>query len=114
MDPVDTAISLDNCLVTPSHKLNLRAEPWGDVLGIVPKHTTVSATARTQSWFKVRFAEDLESSDSEDDQAEPIEGWIAAWLSETEGDCGWDVEDDEGPALASSRFLAQDESFSIT
>ena len=113
-DPVSSAISLASCQITPQHHLNLRDEPWGQVLTVVPKHTTVNGTARTQSWFKVTFtAEYLESSDI-DDQAESIEGWIAAWLSESEGDCGWDVEDDDGPALASSRFLAQDESFSIT
>ena len=114
-DPVDSAISLASCEVTPQHHLNLRDEPWGEILTVVPKNTTVTATARTQSWFKVVYSEpDIEGSDNEDNNAEPIEGWIAAWLSETDGDCSWDSDDKDSPTLASTRFLAQDESFSIT
>ena len=104
-DPVSSAIDLENCTVTPSHSLNLRAEPWGEKLDVVPIATTMTATARTKSWFKVSYtsAED-EESEGEDTQAAEIEGWIAAWLSEAEGNCEWESESDadDSPALATT------------
>ena len=81
-DPVSSAIGLENCTVTSSHNLNLREEPWGEKLDIVPKASTLTATARTQSWFKVSYTSaEVEESEGEGTQAVEIEGWIAAWLS---------------------------------
>ena len=106
-DPVSSAIDLDNCLVTPQHKLNLRAEPWGEILDVVRKNTTVTAIARTKSWFKVRFER---TGESEDDLVETIDGWLAAWYSQAEGDCSFESdEDDNGPALASNSELSEEE-----
>ena len=100
-DPVDSAIELGNCEVTSAHNLNLREEPWGTKVGVLPKQATVIATARTESWFKVSYEE--------------AESWIAAWLSEDEGDCDWEAdEDDETPALASSRLVSADMYLSFT
>ena len=113
-DPVSSAIDLENCTVTPSHSLNLRAEPWGEKLDIVPKASTLTATARTQSWFKVSYTNaEAEESEGEDTQAAESEGWIAAWLSEVDGDCDWEADDDDSPALASTGFPAQDEHLGI-
>ena len=110
-DPVSSAIDLANCTVTSSHNLNLREEPWGEKLDIVPKASTLTATARTQSWFKVSYTNaEAEESEGEDTQAAESEGWIAAWLSEVDGDCDWEADDDDSPALASSQ---QDEDLSI-
>ena len=114
-DPVSSAIDLENCTVTPSHSLNLRAEPWGEKLDIVPKASTLTATARTQSWFKVSYTNaEAEESEGEDTQAAESEGWIAAWLSEVDGDCDWEADADDSPALATTRILAQGEYLSIT
>ena len=100
-DPVDTAIELENCEVTSVHNLNLREKPWGEKLDVIPKNTTVTATARTESWFNVSYEES--------------EGWIGAWLSEVEGKCEWEADaDDETPALASSRLIPADDYLSVS
>ena len=114
-DRVSSAIDLEDCTVTPSHKLNLREDPWGEKLDVVPQATTLSATARTKSWFKVSYTSaDVEASEGEGTQAVEIEGWIAAWLSEVDGDCDWESDDDDdSPALASTGFPAQNERLSI-
>ena len=87
-DPVSSAINLRNCEVTPKYNLRLRAAPWGELLGVVPSDTTVTASARTQSWFKVTYDE--------------TEGWIAAWLSDDDGNCDWENAGDDSPVLASA------------
>ena len=78
-DSVDDAIALEDCLVTPRLNLRLRREPWGTILDVVPSDTAVEAKARTQSWLNVTYLEQ--------------EGWMAAWLADSEGDCDW-IEDD--------------------
>lgn len=106
-DPISSAIALEDCEVTSVHNLNMREEPWGVKLDVLLKHTTVMATARTESWFRVNY---------ERDDRDPVEGWIAAWLSEGEGECDWAPdEDDEGsPALASNALQPSDEVLRIT
>ena len=99
-DPVSSAIDLRNCEVTPEHNLRLRAAPWGEQLDIVPSEITLTASARTQSWFKVTYEE--------------TEGWIAAWLSDSEGDCDWEDAGDDSPALASSDNQPTDPVLSVT
>ena len=101
-DPVSSAIALDNCSVSSAHNLNLREDPWGAKITVLPKHTSVPATARTESWYRVRFVETEAGADEADTSAEAIEGWISAWLSEGEGDCTWQSDDEDSPALASS------------
>ena len=100
-DPVSSAIDLRNCEVTPKHNLRLRAAPWGEQLDIVPSAITLTASARTQSWFKVTYEES--------------EGWIAAWLSDDVGNCDWDDESGENsPALASSDNQSTSPMLSVT
>ena len=77
-DDVETAIALEDCLVTPRYNLRLRAAPWGRILAVIPTGTVVVAQARTQSWFNVTHVEQ--------------EGWSAAWLVDSEGDCEWPTE----------------------
>lgn len=77
-DSVDTAIALEDCVITPRFNLRLRAAPWGKILDIVPVGATVVATARTKSWFQLTYEEQ--------------EGWSAAWLADSEGDCEWPDE----------------------
>ena len=72
-DPISSAIPLDNCKVRPGYNLRLRAAPWGRVLDVVLRGTEVAAKARTKSWFNVIYLDK--------------EGWIAAWLTASEGDC---------------------------
>ena len=91
-DPIDSAIDLTDCVVSTDYNLNLRREPWGGKLHVVRKRSSVAASARTQSWFKVTY--------------EDIEGWIASWLVDTEGDCGWEGAANNSPALASSDTTA--------
>lgn len=106
-DPISSAIALEDCQVTSVHNLNMREEPWGVKLAVLLKHTTVTATARTESWFRVNY---------ERDDRDPVEGWIAAWLSEGEGQCDWAPEeaDEDSPALASNTSQPSDEVPSIT
>ena len=103
-DPLSSAVKLDNCEVSSVHNLNMRTESWGDKLDVLPKETTVTATARTESWFKVAYEE--------------TEGWIAAWLTEGEGECEWEQaeeeDDDNSPALASNQLVPSDEYLSVT
>ena len=74
-DSVDDAIVLENCLVTPRLNLRLRAAPWAKILDVIPRDTEVPAMARTMSWFHVTYDE--------------INGWSAAWLADSDGDCDW-------------------------
>lgn len=78
-DSVASAIELENCQVRSRADLRLRGEPWGEVLDVIPAGAVVPATARTPSWFRV-------ISQGQD-------GWSAAWLAESEGDCGWNGKD---------------------
>ena len=110
-DLVDTAIELDNCLVTPQHRLNLREAPWGEILAIAERNQTMTAIARTKSWFRVRFER---AGENDDDPAEILAGWIAAWYSDAEGDCRWTSADEGGPALASNSDLSEDDNVRIT
>ena len=80
-DPVSSAIELENCAVTPLVNLNLRAAPWSRILDTIPRGTQVPAKARTQSWFRVTYAD--------------RDGWSAAWLTNTDGDCDWTGAADE-------------------
>ena len=81
-DSIDDAIPLGDCAVTPRVNLRLRAAPWGKILDVIPAGTTVVAIARTKSWFNVTHDEN--------------EGWSAAWLTSTDGDCDWgDGQTDE-------------------
>ena len=112
-DPVSSAFELEECQVTPTYNLRLREEPWAKTLDIVPQDTTVQAIARTKSWFKVAYQKgeavviDTEDADAEGATVEAVEGWIAAWLSDSEGDCDWAEEgnaatDSETPEEESS------------
>ncbi len=76
---------------------------------VLPKNTSVPATARTESWYRVRFAEAEAETDGTESSAEAIEGWISAWLSEGEGDCDWQSDDEDSPALASSDVTPDEE-----
>ena len=73
-DSMDLMVSLENCEVTASYSLNFRAEPAGEIIGIVAGGTTKTAIARTPNWFKVELNE--------------VEGWITAGYIEGNGDCG--------------------------
>ena len=72
-DSLSSAIPLMRCQVTPATTLKLRTAPWASALGLVWEDSTALATARTRSWFKVRH--------------EGREGWIAAWLTTSQGGC---------------------------
>ena len=98
-DDVNTAIDLENCTVSSPHTLNIRIDPWGAVLSVLPKHTSVSAFARTESWYRVRYT----TTQSEGDEGEVVKvGWIAAWLSKSDGDCEWESDEGSSRAMASS------------
>ena len=66
-------ITLSNCEVQAQHDLRLRNGPAGGVIGFVPAETSLQAGARTADWFSVVYEE--------------RQGWIAAWLTDTEGAC---------------------------
>ena len=74
-DSVDDAIELEACEVTPRVNLRLRRAPWGKILDVIPRDMTVVAKARTKSWFNVTYEE--------------TNGWSAAWLVNTLGECDW-------------------------
>ena len=77
-DSIDSAIELEDCEITPRFNLRLRETPWGRILDVIPLGETVDANARTKSWFKVAYLEQ--------------EGWSAAWLADSEGECDWPAE----------------------
>ena len=70
--PVSQAVS--DCFVTTTHGLNFRDGPGGRRIGIVPKQSTLPATARTTRWFEVEH--------------EGRSGWISADYVTTESACG--------------------------
>ena len=80
-DSIDDAIKLEDCAVTPRVNLRLRAAPWGKILDVVPRDTEVAAKARTKSWFNVMYLEQ--------------DGWSAAWLADSEGECEREIEEAE-------------------
>ncbi len=67
---------LSDCRVTPTHNLNFRDGPWGNIIGVASYQTTFAARARTPAWFEVEHEEDGTS------------GWISAHYVRMEGDCG--------------------------
>ena len=66
--------SLSGCMVTTTYVLNLRAEPAGDVIGLVAHNATLTALARTDAWFQV--------------DAIGVTGWISADYVVAHGACG--------------------------
>ena len=87
-DAPGSAIPLRRCMVTPAATLRLRTMPWGRSLGLVWEGSTASASARTRSWYKVRH--------------EGRDGWIAAWLTASEGGCSG-----AGPGYAARPLISQ-------
>ena len=73
-DSMDIMVVLIGCEVTARYNVNFRAEPGGEILGIVTGQTTKTANARTPNWFKVEHEEQT--------------GWITAHYVEEEGSCG--------------------------
>lgn len=74
-DSIRDAVALEGCAATPTVNLRLRAAPWGKILDVVPSGAVVTVHARTKSWYFV---------------ADPgNQGWIAAWLARSNGDCPW-------------------------
>ncbi len=67
---------LSDCRVTPTHNLNFRDGPWGNIIGVASYQTTFAAKARTPAWFEVEREED------------GTIGWISAHYVRMEGDCG--------------------------
>ena len=72
-DFVRSAIPLDNCKATATTRLRIRHKPWGNQIGVLPEDLAVRAIVRTRSWFYIMFQD--------------LKGWIAAWLTTSEGDC---------------------------
>lgn len=70
--PTDVS-ALQNCQVTSRDVLNLRREPNGEILDLLPWTTTVPASERRAQWFKVVY--------------KGITGWISANYVTTLGDC---------------------------
>ena len=68
--------ALSNCRVTPTHNLNFRDGPLGNIIGYASYKTTFVASARTPAWFEVEHED------------EGTSGWISAHYVRTEGDCG--------------------------
>lgn len=68
--------ALSDCRVTPTHNLNFRDGPWGNITGVASYQTTFAAKARTPAWFKVEHED------------EGATGWISAHYVRTVGDCG--------------------------
>ena len=73
IDSLSSAIPLDHCKVTGRTRLRIRHKPWGVQVGVLPENVAVSAIARTPSWYYVKVLD--------------LKGWIAAWLTTSEGDC---------------------------
>ena len=67
--------ALSDCRVTPTHNLNFRDGPWGNIIGYVSYETSFVASARTPGWFEV------------DHEDEGRTGWISALYVRTKGDC---------------------------
>ena len=65
---------LANCMVTTTYVLNLRAEPNGNVIGMVAHDSTLTALSRTEGWFEV--------------DANGVTGWISADYVVASGACG--------------------------
>ena len=86
-DSIDDAIDLESCSITTLVNLRLRDAPWGKIADVIPADSEVPALARTRSWFKVTFEE--------------TEGWSAAWLTKTDGECNWPSEDINGDEQSS-------------
>ena len=61
-------------MVTTTYVLNLRAEPNGEIIGMVAHNATLTALARTDAWFKV--------------DANGVTGWISADYVAPTGACG--------------------------
>ena len=73
-DEHDTYLYLSSCRVTATQTLRLRDDVAGQtILGLVPYNITLSATARTENWFKVPYL--------------GMEGWISAAYVDTDGVC---------------------------
>ena len=68
--------ALSDCRVTPTHNLNFRDGPLGNIIGYASYRTTFVAQARTRAWFQVEHEE------------EGTIGWISAHYVRTDGDCG--------------------------
>ncbi len=68
--------ALSDCRVTPTHNLNFRDGPLGNIVGYASYRTTFVARARTPAWFQVEH------------QDEGTIGWISAHYVRTDGDCG--------------------------
>ncbi len=66
--------SLSGCMVRLRYALNLRFEPAGEVIDIIPYNANLTALERTDDWFKVDY--------------HGAHGWIAAEYVAPEGDCG--------------------------
>ncbi len=74
--PAPAAVqTLNNCRVTTTHMLNLRAEPStsSTALEMVPYETTLTATAATNGWYEVVYLD--------------MQGWLSADYLLTEGVC---------------------------
>ena len=67
--------ALSDCRVTPTHNLNFRDGPLGNIIGYASYKTTFVAKARTQAWFEVEHEE------------EGTTGWISAHYVRMDGDC---------------------------
>ena len=67
---------LSDCRVTPTHNLNFRDGPLGNIIGYASYKTTFVAKARTPAWFEVEHED------------EGTTGWISADYVVTQGDCG--------------------------
>ena len=73
IEALPVSSQLAECQVTPTHLLNLRAAPGGNIIGGVRQGVTLTAMARTPGWFQV------EQGDSK--------GWISADYVTTAGAC---------------------------
>ena len=65
--PDDSAeVTLTDCEITTVYTMRHRNAPAGDIIGLVPADTTLSADAQTENWIRATFA--------------GREGWSAVWL----------------------------------
>lgn len=74
--PVNTGPTtvLNNCMVTTRDILNLREQPNGDILRMIPYDVTLTALERTSGWFYVDYNGER--------------GWISASYATPQGVCG--------------------------